>query len=276
MLPELIEASGLTCSRRSDDLLWTHNDSGGQPVLYGLATNGEFRGAVHVAGVKNFDWEDIASFELDGRAYILIGDVGDNDGKRKSVILYVIEEPDPGELTPDKMIEAKVAWSVPLRYPDSPHDCEATAVDATHGLIYLLTKRTTPPLLFTVPLRPQTPDGKPITAQLIGKFIYAPPPTSEQRTLPLPSGRFRARPTGMSFAPNGSAATVLTYGEVLFFRRRGAEAWSDTLLRPPEVLPPHGMLQAEGIGFSRDSRFIFVTGEQKQPPLLRYDPLPQH
>jgi len=88
------ETSGLAASHRASDLLWIHNDSAGQPVLYAIGTDGRLRGSVRIAGVKNIDWEDIASFELDGQAWLLIADTGDNNGTRKNCALYVIAEPD--------------------------------------------------------------------------------------------------------------------------------------------------------------------------------------
>ena len=66
--PAARETSGLAASHRTHDLLWSDNDSGGQPVLYGIGIDGHLRGTVRVAGVKNIDWEDLASFELDGQA----------------------------------------------------------------------------------------------------------------------------------------------------------------------------------------------------------------
>ncbi|MEI6861188.1 MAG: hypothetical protein WCL04_02950 [Verrucomicrobiota bacterium] len=117
----LPEASGLAASRRADGLLWSHNDSGGQPVLYALDAKGGLRGKLRIAGVKNTDWEDLASFELDGRAWLLVADTGDNDERRKDCALLIIAEPDPADLASDRELTAPVAWRVPVRWPDGPH-----------------------------------------------------------------------------------------------------------------------------------------------------------
>ncbi|MDR2675845.1 MAG: hypothetical protein LBC18_13525 [Opitutaceae bacterium] len=152
--PVINEASGLAPSRRADSLLWTHNDSDGEPVLYAIATDGRFLGSVRVAGVRNIDWEDIASFELDGRAWLLIADTGDNGTVRRDCALHVIAEPDPAALSPARELTAAVAWSIPVRYPDGPHDCESVAVDAREGRAWLLIKRENPNRLASLPLRP--------------------------------------------------------------------------------------------------------------------------
>ncbi|MDR0901794.1 MAG: hypothetical protein LBM92_03385 [Opitutaceae bacterium] len=267
--PAINEASGLAASRRADGILWTHNDSGGEPVLYAIAPDGRFLGSVRVDGVRNTDWEDIASFELDGRAWLLIADTGDNNGARRDCALHVIAEPDPDALSPSRELAAPVAWSIPVRYPDGPHDCEAVAVDAREGRVWLLLKRESPNRLASLPLRPAA--AAPPAAAFHGAVSRIPQPDSKQRLLPIPAGRYRGQPTAMDFAADGSAAVVLTYGGTLLFPRRDGETWSAALAREPLILPPHNLGQAEAACFSRDSRAIFVTEEKPSAPLLRYD-----
>ena len=286
--PKITEASGLAPSRRADGILWVHNDSGNDPAIYAISPTGKHLGAVWPAGADNIDWEDIESFTLGGRAYILIADLGDNNAKRKNCSFYVIEEPDPAQLSPDKDLIVPVAWQVPVAYPDGPHDCEAVAVDpgsapdGSEGKVYLLLKREYPPRLFTVPLKPASDapaNNAPaapaaIPAQLawqVGKLTAIPQPGSVQNLLPIPTGRYRGMPTGMSFSPDERFAVVLTYGDVLLYPRREGESWLAALLREPVILPPHKLGQAEGVCFSRDGKSIFVTEEAAHAPLLRYD-----
>jgi hypothetical protein len=271
-LPRAVgECSGLAASRRDPDMLWTHNDSGGQPVLYALGPTGERRGDLRIAGIVNRDWEDLASFELDSRAWLLIADTGDNAGNRTDCALYVVAEPDPRDLSPLAETVAPVAWTIPVRFPDGPRDCEAVAVDARAGLVYLLAKRTSPHGLYTVPLRPSG-DGSAPPASLVARFPNAsiPQPTATQSLMPIPSGRFRAQPTGMDFAADGSAAVIVSYGDVLVFPRQPDESWPSALLKPPVVLAPHHLAQAEGVAFSADGRTIYVSSERDNAPILRY------
>ncbi len=267
--PAIDESSGLAPSRRANDLLWTHNDSDGEPVLYAIASDGRFLGSVRIAGLRNIDWEDIASFELDGRAWLLIADTGDNNGVRHDCALHVIAEPDPADLSPSRELAASVAWSIPVRYPDGPHDCESVAVDPKEGRVWLLIKRENPNRLASLPLRPAA--GAVPAATFHGAVPHIPQPDSKQRLLPIPTGRYRGQPTAMDFAADGSAAVVLTYGDTLLFPRRDGEDWAAALAREPLALPPHNLGQAEAACFSRDSRAIFVTEERQNAPLLRYD-----
>ena len=267
------ESSGLAASRRTSGLLWTHNDSDGQPLLYAINSDGRLRGTVRIAGIKNIDWEDMASFELDGRSWLLVADTGDNSGRRKDCALYVIPEPAADDLAQGRELSVPVAWKIPVRYPDGPHDCESVAVDVREGNVYLLRKRVYPNALFVLPLRPTEPDTTAI-ARRVGLVGNIPQPNSEQRAFPVATGRWRGNPTSMDIAADGRCAVILTYGDVLLFPRQPGETWSTALARRPRVLPQHGLEQAEAVCFSADGRSIFLTEEKLNAPLLRYDLAP--
>ncbi|MDX2411858.1 MAG: hypothetical protein QNK16_06705, partial [Woeseiaceae bacterium] len=130
----LNEASGIVRSHRQDDVYWLVNDSG-KPRLYAIDSTGRNLGHVKVDGAKNVDWEDIASFTLDGKAYLLVADIGDNERKRRDVTIYVVEEPEPGQG------EAEIAWSFDFSYPKGPRDAESLSVDIDNERILVLSKR---------------------------------------------------------------------------------------------------------------------------------------
>ena len=266
----LTETSGLAASHRADDLLWAHNDSGGEPVLYAVDLTGRLRGQLRLTGVTNTDWEDIASFELDGRAWLLAADVGDNDSRRHDCALYVVPEPDPAALTPGGELATAVAWRVPVRFPDGPRDCEAVAVDSREGRVYLLSKRTVPAVLYSLPLRPAAAEATTLTATRLANITQIAPASGSESVIPLPAFKYHNEPTGLDFAPDGSAAVVLTYGGGWLFPRRAGQTWTEALAGMPARLAFTGLVKAEGVCFSRDGHAIFVTSEGKGAPLLRF------
>lgn len=269
--PVIDESSGLAFSRRTPDLLWTHNDSDGEPVLYAIGLDGKLRGSVRLEGLKNIDWEDMASFELDGRAWLMVGDIGENITRKKGAAVYVVPEPAAAELSPERETVLPVAWTVPVRYPDGPHDCESLAVDVREQRIYLLRKREDQKPLYSLPLRPSPPGTPTPEAQRLGLVPHIPHPNSEQRAVPVATGRWRANPTSMDISGDGLRAVVLTYGDVLLFARKTGESWATAVARKPVILPPHGLSQAEAVCFSPDGRSIFVTEDKLHTQLLRYD-----
>jgi hypothetical protein len=268
--PLLPETSGLAPSRRADDLLWAHNDSDNAPVLFALGTDGRLRGQLRPIGATNVDWEDIASFEAEGRAWLLVADVGDNASQRTNCVLYVLPEPDPAALAPGSELPVGVAWRIPVRYPDGPRDCEAVAVDPREGLVYLISKRTVPAVVYTLPLHP-SPEGTAPAAAPVARLTQIPQPIAVQKALALPTGKYRAQPTGLDFSPDGTIAAMLTYGDVWLFRRPAGQSWTDAFASEPQRLPPHGLMQAEAVCFSRDGRALYVSSEGRTAPLLRYD-----
>lgn len=268
----LEELSGLAPSRRVDNVLWGHNDSGSDPEFEAIELSGKRIGQVRVKGIKNRDWEDMASFVLDGQPWILLADVGDNNAVRNDCVLYIVAEPKLEDLSPDKNLKVPVAWKVPIRYEDGPRDCESVAVDATEGRVYLLSKRTKPPFLYWVPLKPAAGSDEPVIAKKLTPVNGIPAATQAQNLIPAPTGRYRPSPTGMDFSSDGTRAVLLTYGDVWIYTRAPGKSWAEAFASPAKRLEPHGLMQAEAVCFSRDGRSIFVGGEGTGSAMLRYDP----
>src|SRR5262245_47636756 len=114
----LDESSGIAASRKHIGVFWSHND-GESPYLFAFDAHGKSRGRVRVAGAQMYDWEDMA---IGPGNEIYIGDIGDNDRKRKQIVVYRLPEPDPSASA------AKPVRAIQMRYPDGPHDAEALIV----------------------------------------------------------------------------------------------------------------------------------------------------
>jgi hypothetical protein len=108
--PKIIEASGLARSQREPGVLWTINDSG-KPYLYAIDHEGQHLGRVDLNKSDHRDWEDLASFQLDGKPFLLIADIGDNDARYKKRTIYVAKEPRTDEN------KTKVDWEIDFEYP---------------------------------------------------------------------------------------------------------------------------------------------------------------
>jgi hypothetical protein len=75
---EVRETSGLARGRRDSKVLWTHNDSGNQPVLFALSEEGRILGKARVLGATLLDWEDIEAGPCGDGTCLFIADIGDN------------------------------------------------------------------------------------------------------------------------------------------------------------------------------------------------------
>lgn len=267
--PRNEETSGLAVSHRTPGLLWTHNDSGGEPVLFALNADGSSRGRIRVEGVANYDWEEMASFELDGKAWLLAADLGDNFGRRPACVLHLIAEPDAAALSPDRELLLRPDYSIPFIYEDGARDAEALAVDVKERAIYILSKREDTPRLYRLPLAPATA-AQPAAARFVGLVPHLPQPTSLQRLIQRPTQGYLGWPTALDFSPDGTLALVLVYHQPLLYPRHPGESWAEALAREPVKLTPHDLPQAEAACFSPDGRALYIASE-KTMQLLRYD-----
>ena len=93
VLPKVInETSGLEIL--NEDFI-THNDSGGEPILYFFNVNGKITNSMKLGEksfwkIYNYDWEDITADE----DYIFIADTGNNFGNRDNLKIIKVKTND--------------------------------------------------------------------------------------------------------------------------------------------------------------------------------------
>ena len=144
---ELTESSGLAFSRRKENRLWSHNDSGGQPILYCFDYQGRKTGQVELP-VRAVDWEDMAAFTDAGMPRLLVADSGDNGKVRESISLHLFDEPDPDSVSKPRHFQSMI-----VTFASGPIDCEAIAIDIGQRQIVMIAKTLfSPATVYTVPI----------------------------------------------------------------------------------------------------------------------------
>ena len=246
----LTEASGLAASRRYPGLYWAINDSGKPAELFLLDATGADLGTVAVTGAHNRDWEDLASATVDGQHLLVIGDVGDNAGRRKHVQLYVLTEPELVDGRAPRDAAASLLRTIRVRYPDGAADCESVAIDPISRRIWLLTKRSSPPRIYTVALAPADPEA----VQLAEPLADLPFANASRLQKAMQA------PTAMDLSPDTRSLAVLSYTTTYLWHRTADQTWATALTVAPTALPLTAP-QAEALCFSIDARTLFVTGE---------------
>lgn len=262
---QLDEVSGLAASHRHGDVLWLLDDGGNPARLFAVSRRGRKLATVAIDGVVKTDWEDLAAFDLDGRHYLLIADTGDNGGLRKTLQLHVVEEP---ARIQDSTL--RPAWSIAFRWPDGPRDVEAVAVDAVRGEILLISKKRQPPELFVLPLRPIA--AKLQDARRIAHLAGVPQASAaDQRENPALARR-RSQVTAAAVSPDRRTLAVLTYHDLLLYRRHGEEDWARTVARQPQTHELPWLPQPEALDWARNGRALYATGEFAPAPLVYLQP----
>ena len=257
------ELSGIAVSRRNQDIFWLINDSGNSASVYALNSNGKLVGTLDIQGVTNNDWEDIASFEFEGKPYIVVADVGDNLAKRSRCFLHFIEEPDIEKITVSSSLSLKPSWSITYTYEDGPRDCESVAVDTRTGKILLLSKREVPPVLYELPL---TKERNAVAKKLV---IIKLLPQTTAVIMDFSTGS--TMPTAMDISADGLSAVVLTYSNALYYEKKPSVEWSEVFKGSPQEIGIPPMRQAESICFGMDDSTIYITSEQLPAPIYRID-----
>lgn len=267
----LNEISGIARSLRVQDAFWTHNDSGGTPTITALNLSGETLVTVHILNARAQDWEDIATFKWNGEPWILIADAGDNGAVRNDTTLYLLPEPKLDAKAVGATLSLPAIHVLRFTYPDGPRDCEGVAVSPSTDEILLISKRTEPPILYSLSLsRAGATNQSSQVAQRLKPLEGVIPPSAAERTIPGRLGQYRSNVTAFDLSPDNTSAAVLTYGNIWLYPRSADEPWTQTLSRAPERIPVRGLPQAEALCFSPDGKEIWVTTEGVNAPIHRY------
>jgi len=264
--PRLDEASGVQIA--ADGVMYLHNDEGER--LFYADGGGRDLGFAHVEDARNRDWEDITRVPGATGPMLVIGDIGDNDGRRKRVSLYFVPEPPPGQ-HPETL---RATHRVRVQYPDGPRDAESMAYDPAGDRILVLTKRDHPPRLYGIQLDLALWQHE-VDAEFLGEVPGFRPPTRMDLVRSIRRGQWVSQPTGMDISPDGRLAAVITYRSLYLFRRNDTESWPEAMQRAPqEIIGPPG-LHDEGVAFTPDGRSVIVVSEGRPAPIFRLDLPPQ-
>ena len=241
-VPQLSEASGLALSRRVPGRLWTHNDSG-QPVLFALDARGAVTGQLRVSGARVEDWEAVAVGPCGTGSCIYIGDIGDNDAKRRGITVYRVPEPDGATGT------AAVTDTLRATYPDGPHDAETLLVAG--GRLYIVTKGETGPVgLYRFPAQLQS--GTSMKLERVGEMSL----TADADT----------RITDGSVSPDDQWVVLRSKSALTFYRASDLLAGKWNAASTVDLKPLQEP-QGEGLALGAENT-IFLAGEgggNKQP-----------
>ncbi|WP_233244025.1 T9SS type A sorting domain-containing protein [Tamlana fucoidanivorans] len=250
------ETSGMGMSYKTDNAIWVHNDSGDGPNLYLVDTDGNLLNRGTVSGASATDWEDLSTFELNGKSYIIIGDFGDNGRNRSNYRLYIIEEP---EYNSSQVFghSYPILRTINYQYDNGKQNCESVGVDVTSGKIILFSKSHDNEI----------------------RYVYELPLSVDAGTVSLTATRIASLrtddTTAMDISKDGHRAIVLTYKDFAYeFTREENETWAQAFNKGPffnqsqgvrypykQVTMPIGRAGEESICYGKNSRDLYTMRE---------------
>lgn len=243
----LPEASGIARSLRNNQVLFSHNDSGGEAAVFAIDTRGRLVAEIRLDGINNRDWEEIATWNdpKTQTPYIFIGEIGDNNARYKQLSFYKFPEP---ELT-DSLLIVKDIEKIDFVYEDGPRDAEAFFVEPQSGDIYIISKRE----------------------EQVGIYRLAYPQKSTEILIAERLGQMQLNwVTAADISPNGKYILIKTYAGIVRFKR--CRSISHTLTGRGRNMPYQVEPQGEAICFDASGKGYFCLSEaaMESPQILYY------
>lgn len=254
---ELDESSGLAASKCTENIFWTHNDSGDGAYIFALDSKGEKLATYKVKNAVNDDWEDIAEIKnSNGECFLYLGDIGNNSRTKTVQTVYRVKEPtvfskDSSKKNP---LLTEDAEAVKFSYPDFPHDAETLLIHPQTGDIYIITKRLSG-AAGIYKLKADFEKSKPVKPEKISDFSVP----------AVPEGFL----TGGDISPDGRRVIFCDYFsayEILLPEnaRNFDEIWKEKPLK----IDLGTREQGEAIGYSADGNSVFATSEKLNSPMI--------
>jgi len=251
---DLDEASGLANSRSNPLYIWSHNDSGGDPLFYLMTQSGAESGRFVLSGAQNIDWEDMAigSGPVAGQSYLYAADIGDNRAVRDNYTIYRVAEPDLTVSNIPASTTLSGVDAINFIYDDrNSRDAEAIMVDPASSDIYIISKREESVILYVLPF-PQNLTELDTADRL--------------RVLPF------TMVTAADISPNGNEVLIKNYLNVYHWSKTGTESISELLGTKASRLLYTVEPQGESITFDSNGSTYFTLSESgNNEPVVLYN-----
>lgn len=250
---ELKETSGLAASRLNPDVLWLNND-GDSGRLFAVSTGGKLAAFVTCkAAIKDLEDIAIGPGPTKGVDYLYLGDIGDNDNRRRDVRVVRFPEPD---LKGARGVQLTVTDAEEMRlvFPDGPHDAEALLVDPVSGDLFVVTKEKDRARVYMV-------DGEELRAGVEAKLSAAGKVAAEEVS-------------GGAISRDGRHILLRREKEGWLWERKAGESVAEALGRKPVKVPVLGKRQGsngEAICFGPSGDSYFTVSEGKKQAIYQFD-----
>lgn len=244
---KLPEASGLAASKVNRGSLWANNDSGNPAEIYLIDTTAQVTLTCRLP-VKNRDWEDVAvgPGPVEGKTYVYVGDIGDNNAVYDTKYIYRFEEP----IADQPIKNITLTDTLRIQMSDGKRDAETMLIDPLTKDLYIISKREDSVGVYKVP-QPYTKGI--MIAQKVAKIPF----------YMIVAG---------GFSPDGTEILLKDYDHVYYWKRAKGEMLEQVLLRKPEQLPYAKESQGEALAWRLDAKGYYTISETNpgKPAYLRY------
>ena len=237
---KLEEVSGLAVSVANPSHLWVHNDSGNPAAIYLVDEQLDIKLECKLANIRNRDWEDMAvgPGPEEGKSYVYVADIGDNNAKYKVKYIYRFEEPVAASQTEE--ITITEFDTIAFTLEDGKKDTEAIMIHPKTNDIYVVSKREKPVYVYKLSSPFSTRDT-----------LVA----SKQLSLPL------TQIVAAGFSPDGQEIVMKNY-DFVYYWPIGKQSVEQALGNQPVILCYSEEPQGESIAFNLDGSGLYTLSEK--------------
>jgi hypothetical protein len=268
----IIEVSGMACSRVTPGYLWMQSDEIQDCIIATDETGAERACKVKFPKSIRWDWEDLSGGVYNGKDYLFIGAFGDNDETDGNYAIIYFEEPAIPSGNPEIAVTPSV---INYQYPNGlKHNTEALMYDNLTQTIYIITKiYYNVCQVFSLPFRTDYGSDTQTLTYVCDLGIKA-----DLGTKTNPDEGFHLV-TAADISPDGKYILIKNqnntnadYSWILLWERQGSEAVSETLKRQPQPLQCYAVeWQGEAICWLDDYTFYTTSdSDDGNPPIYKY------
>lgn len=250
------EISGLAASRQTPGYLWAHGDenTGDNRKIIAIQPDGTLAMTVNLTtpNTDRDDWEDIATGIYDGKNYIFIGAIGDNDlAFNDQYYIFYFEEPAISSGTQNVTVN-----TIRFGYPDNKaHNTETLMYDNVEQMFYIADKADGMCHLYKLPFSTTYGTGVQRLTEVCA----------------LGNGSKFKLANGGDITPDGHWMAIKNEEYILLWERQGAESLSATAQRNPmQVMAYQKEEQGESLAWLNDSLFYTTSDSKKDTPIYQY------
>lgn len=239
---KLEEVSGITKVKGSD-LLWMHNDSGNKAEVYGIDIQGTIQQKIKL-DVKNRDWEDLT---VDEEGNLYIADFGNNDNKRKNLVIYKVQNQEVlkgGKVNAEKI---KFKYDNQEKFPPKKKErfFDAESILYYNKALYIFTKSRVKEAFGVTNLYKIPAQSGSYTAEYIGSFETC-------------MKDMHCWITSASISPDKNKVALLNHNKLLVFSNYEGDDFFNGILAEYDL---EHTSQKEGVTF-KDNTTVYITDEK--------------